>query len=764
MYKILIDIQKSKQGAAAMSAAVAAAYKNLGALISDASPMPTWSPDGSAVGFVSGPKEQRQAWRIDLSSGEKTPLLDVAVLRRALLAATGMTPAGQGVPFEHFAFIAPTMIAFALGTDRITYDISSGTAFVAPPPNMIDTYLGMSAEARMTPRVFKRSLPMIDPLDAYEIMSPDMQWLLSIQDRNVSLRATADGRSVRLTNDGTPEVEWTIDWTNPMFALLGMAVPTTNWSPQGTRIAAYKVDNRGVFQAPQMHYLKRQDEVVFRNFPKAGGVLEQLTLFVLDAAGGAAVEIQLGDTRDTHPCFAGWLPDGSELLVFLMSRDCRRVDVLAANPVTGAVRPLFVEEGPTFVRIHHDIYMGRKTGLTLTPDGRHILWLSDRDGWKHLYQYDLNGKLVAQLTSGAWAVCDVSSVIDDQVYFTAHSNPDRPYDVHLCRVPLGGGTMKTLTEGDGKHMCLIAPNGQSFLDTWSTPSTPPVSCLRRIDGTLLNAEVLKADISKLQQVGYTAPEQFSVKAADGEADLWGVMYKPHDFDPAKKYPLIEYIYGGPQMIIGDHAFPTFGSLGSLPLRLAQHGYIVVTVDARGTPERSKAFHDICYRSFTGTMSADHATAIRNLAARHSYIDLDRVGITGHSWGGYSTFRCMLDEPDVYKAGAVSAPGFDVYSSVLYECYLGLPQVNPEGYRKADLYPLAAQLKGEVLIAGGTSDHATWTDAIKMSEALIRAGKLHQFVPLPEQYHGFDSVHEEYLDRCFTKFFDQHVKNRTEAGT
>lgn len=744
-------------------AAVAAAYKDLGALISDASVMPAWSPDGSAMGFVSGPKEQRQAWRVDLASGQKSPLLDVAALRQALFDATGMTPAGKGIPFEHFAFVAPNMIAFALGADRISYDMASGRAFLAPAPNMVDTYMGLSAEARMTPRMFKRSLPMVDPTDAYEIMSPDAQWLLSIQDRNVSLRATVDGRSLRLTDDGTPEVEWTVDWTNPMFALLGLAAPSTNWSPQGTRIAAYRVDNRGVFKAPQMHYLKRQDELVFRNYPKAGGVLEQLTLFVLDVAGGAPVEIQLGNTRDQYPCFAGWLPDGSEVLVFVMSRDCRRVEVLAANPATGAVRSLFVEEGATFVRIHHDIYLGRKTGLTLTPDGRHLLWLSERDGWKHIYQYDLNGQLIAQLTSGAWVVCEVVSVIDRHVYFTAHSNPDRPYDVHLCRVPLNGvpagGAMQVLTEGDGKHVCVIAPNGQTFLDTWSTPSNPPITCLRRINGTLLNPEILKADISKLQQVGFTAPEQFSVKAADGETDLWGVMYKPFDFDPNRQYPVIEYIYGGPQMTLGDHAFPAAGSLGSFPLRLAQLGYIAVALDARGTPERSKAFHDTCYGSFYGTMPADHAAAIRNLAAKHSYIDLTRVGITGHSWGGYSTFRCLVDAPDLYKAGVVTAPGFDVYSVVLYECYLGLPQDNPEGYRKADLYPLAAQLKGELMIAGGTSDHATWTDAIKMSEALIRAGKLHQLVPLPEQYHAFDSVHDAYVDRCVEKFFEQHVKNR-----
>lgn len=745
------------------NAAVAAAYKDLSALVADANVMPAWSPDGSCMGYTTGPKDQRQGWRVDLASGEKTPLLDIPTLRKALASAGGMTPPGQGLPFEHFGFLTPTMIAFAVGADRFTYDIPSGLAFPIPAPSMLDTYLGMSAEARTTPRAFKRSMPLVDPTDAYEIPSPDGQWLLSIQDYNVALRATADGRAQTITRDGTREVEWTVDWANPMMAMMGLSAPATNWSPQANRIAAYRVDNRGVVQAPQTHYLKRSDEVVYRNFCKSGGVLEKLSLFVLDVAGQAPVEIQLGETRDKYPCFAGWLPSGTELLVFLMSRDCRRAEVYLANAITGATRLLFTEEGATFVRIHHDVYYGRKTGLTLTPDAQHLLWTSERDGWKHIYQYDLQGKLVAQLTQGAWPVNEVVRVIGNDVYFTAYANPARPYDQHLCRVALGGGAMKILTEGEGKHSCIIAPHGQTFLDTCSSPGKPPVTSLRRIDGTLLNPELWKADISKLQQVGFATPEQFSVKAADGETDLWGVIYKPHDFDPKKKYPVIEYIYGGPQMAVAEHGFATASlTMGGMALRVAQYGYVVVMLDARGTPGRSKAFHDACYGSYSGTLTADHAAALKNLAAKYSFIDLGRVGIMGGSWGAYSSFRCLAEQPDIYKAAVPFAPGFDPYSCVLYECYLGLPQDNPAGYRNADPYPLAAQVKGEIMLAGGTSDHATWTDAIKMSEALIRAGKLHQFVVLPEQYHGFDSLHDDYFHRCFSAFFDQHVKNRKET--
>lgn len=735
--------------------AVLAAYRNLSKLVADAALVPVWNPDGKSFAFLAGPADKRQAWRVDLATGEKTRLVDPARLREALKAATDLTPPGQGIPFEHFVFLTPTRIAFALGTDRLTLDLDTLRATLQPPPSPIDTFLGFSPEARTTPRPFKRSMPLVDPADAYEIPSPDGKWLLSIQAHNVSLRATYDGRAIALTEDGSPEVEWNFDWTNPMFAILGLASPTTNWSPQSTRIAAYKVDNRGVARLPQPHWLKPREEVVWRYHAKAGGVLERHSLYVLDVSGRPPVEIQLGETRDTYPVFAGWLPDGSELLVFQMARDCKRARVLAANPETGAVRELFEEASATFVRIHHDIYFGRKLGLTLTADGKHILWLSERDGWKHLYQYDLDGQLVAQLTSGRWTVESVVRVSSGHVYFTAHSDPDRPYDLHLCRVSLGGGPLQQLTQGAGIHNAVLSPDGAVFIDTCSSVTSLPRMELRSADGKLLSSKLLQADASRLRELDFADAEEFSVKAADGETDLWGVLYKPSGFDPSKKYPLIEYIYGGPQLAICDHAHPAVSAMGHRQLVLAQQlGCPVAVLDARGTPGRSKAFHDAAYGTFCGVLTQDHAAAIRALAQRFSFIDPTRVGIVGGSWGAYSAFRCLAEQPDVYKAAVCLAPGFDPYSSILYECYLGTPQGNPAGYRTAEVFPLAATLQGEVLIGGGTSDHATWPDLMKMDEALIRAGKAHEIIVLPEQYHGWDSVHGEYLDRKQAAFLQR----------
>lgn len=733
-----------------MSTAVQAAYRDLPNLIRDANLIPAWSLDGQRLGFLSGPADERQAWSVDLATGIRTPLLDVQRTRDAIQAATGITPAGRGLPFEAFAFVGPTMIAFAIGADRFMLDFGAYFVIRPPAPSMLDTMLGISPEARGTPRVFRRSLPMVGQVDAYELMSPDAKQLLSIQNYNVSLRSTYDGRAQALTTDGTREVEWTFDWAFP-----GMPA-VANWSPSGDRIAVYKVDNRGVPEVSSLHQLGDFEKTTRYYYPRAGGVLETYRLFVLDVAGNAPIEIQLGDTRDSYPVFASWLPDGSALVVLQMSRDCRRIDVLAACASTGAVRKLFSEESRSFVRIHHDVYFNRKLDCTLTPDGQSILWLSERDGWKHLYRYDLQGKLLAQLTSGEWPVVGVERVIGDHVYFTAHIDSRRPYDLHLCRVPLGGGAVEQLTEGEGVHRISFAPNGETFLDTYSSVKNPPLTALRRIDGRLLNGELLRADIAPLLAVGYAESEEFCVKAADGQTDLWGVMYKPHDFDPAKKYPVVEWIYGGPQITIAEHGFPALPGRANYGMKLAQIGCIAIMLDARGTPERSKAFHDTATQDFYGTVVEDHAAAIRQLAERHSFIDIQRVGVTGGSWGAYFGLRCAIEQPEIYKAAAVFAPGFDVLSCVLYECYLGFPKSNPDGYRRADLYPMVPRLQSALMIGGGTADHATWADAIKMTEALIRAGKDHDFVALPEQVHGFGSVHDDYLNRKTAEFFRRHL--------
>lgn len=723
--------------------------RGLGALVTGGQVAPAWTLDGTALGFVDGLPDARAAWRIDLATGEKTPLLDNGKARAAIADATGQTPPGRGVPFSRFAFTGAEEISFEVGGTPLALNLTTCQARKLPGPSQAEE-----------PREYMRPSRLGDPFPVLEVPAPGGEFFLSTEDGNIVARSAYDGRKVRLTQDGTAECQWLLDVSPESAHLPGTTGPGACWSPDGQKIAACKVDWRGVYRAPQVHYLGLRDEVMYRYMARAGGVLERTTLYVLDMCGRPPVELDLGDTTDTYPVTAAWLPDSSAVVVFRMSRDCKTADVLLADVATGRTRPVFAEQGQSFVRMQHDVYaqVGTpKLGLWLTPDGRQLIWQSDRSGWRHLYLYDLDGTLVRQLTDGAWPTEDLVAVRDGYVYFTGHRDQARPYDTHFYRVPLAGGEVRELTEAPGVHTVVLAPSGRAFLDTHSSCSRPPVTELRSADGRRL-AELARADITELEAVGYLPPEQFTVSAADGQTDLWGVMFKPYDFDPAMRYPVVELIYGGPQIVRVPHGFIDGESFpDAAPAQaLAQLGYVTVIVDARGTPARSKAFHDASYRRWANVLADDHAQTIRQLTARHEFIDGTRIGIIGHSWGGYSAFRCLADRPDVYKAAVAASPAFDPHAALLYECYLDMPQDNPDGYAFANPFPLAAKIEGALMLAAGTSDHGTWTDAVKMSEALIRAGKLHEFVLLPGQYHSYGNIHGAYFWKKAAEFFARHL--------
>ncbi|PKW19186.1 S9 family peptidase [Saccharopolyspora spinosa] len=726
--------------------------EGVGELVTDGTVVPAWSPDGKSLAFLDGTAEERTGQLVDLESGRSGPLVaDVTALRDAVRAATGQTPAGKGLPFDHIGFAGARQLAAAVGSVQVTVDLDSGEVAEVPAERPLDVHLEFADSLRRTPKEFLRTVPLVDPAKARELASPQGDAFISTVDGNIVLRSVADNRAVPLTTDGTPEHEYRFDLVDPALAVLGLAFAVCNWSPDGSRLAVHRVDNRGVHQSPQIHHLKREDEVVHRYHGQAGGRLERTTLHVLDRYGRAPVELDLGDTTDTYPVHAAWLPDSAQLVVFVLSRDCRRAEVLLADATTGKTRRLFSEEGETFLRIHHDVYFGRKIGLFATPDGTRLLWLSERSGWKHLYLYDLDGTPIRQLTEGEWPVDYVHRVDDDHVYFTAHLDQTRPYDVHLARVPLAGGPVERLSDQPGVHRMMFAPTGEVLIDTWSTPAEGPRSVLRRADGSLV-CELSAADTSQLD---WTPPRQFTATAADGETELWGVMFFPADFDETKQYPLVEYVYGGPQIAVAPHSSDGFYT--KKVLALAQLGYVTFVVDGRGTPGRSKAFHDVVFRDWTAGLAPDHAAVVRQLKERHTFLSEAKVGVVGGSWGGYTAFHLAAERPDIYTAAVSFAPGFDPYSSVLYECYLGFPQTDRDAYRKAELFPLATQLSSEFLLACGTIDHATWTDSIKMCEALIRAGKEHEFVVLPEQPHGFDAVHDSYFWRKVAAFFRAHLQ-------
>ena len=707
-------------------------YLEFGSMVKGGQVTPGWILAGPEFWYAEGGPQDRVIYLVNPAENSKTELFDVGRLRTALARALGYEPAGQGVPFAQLAFVAPDQVQFAIDGINLLLNLDTYEATKQPALSTWDftDYL-VSEQSRVLPKAYyQESFTGLGATQTYESPSPDFKWFASTKDNNVALRASVDGRYVMLTDDGTDDHFWLME-----------AVKWQAWSPNAERLVAIKSDTNGMQRIPTIKWLKPVEETTEVLTIPAGGKLNRDELYILNVRGGNPVEVDLGDTTDQYIRPLTWTPTGSELIFARYDRLMTQVEILGANPVTGAVRQIMTEKSETFLTNQHETIWAVDTGFWLLPDGSGFVWRSERDGWDHLYLYDMDGKLKRRLTKGEFPVIAVTRI--DQaggwVYFQAHGDPDRLYDNHLYRVSLKGGAMAQLTEGNGRHTINMAPGADYFTDTFSSVDVPPETVLRSSDGTLVRS-LSKADITALEDFGWVPPKEVVVKAADGETDLWVTINYPFDFDPTKKYPVVEYIYAGPQttwrtMDFGLQTGP-LAALFNFNRAIGQMGLITLTLDARGTPGRSKSFHDTVYRNWGQFEIDDHAGAIKQLGERFSYLDMDRVGIMGASWGGHFTFRALVQAPDVYKAGIAEVPGYDSRGLTLYEVYLGMPADNKEIYDKADALQLASQLKGKLLMTGGLNDTGTQKDYYKMSEALIRAGIQHDTMTYPNSGHGY----------------------------
>ncbi|NUY79831.1 DPP IV N-terminal domain-containing protein [Flavobacterium sp. MAH-1] len=519
-----------------------------------------------------------------------------------------------------------------------------------------------------------------------------------------------------------------------------------------------KLDDRKVHHLAIVDYSKPLEEVQWNIYAKTGDALEIPELFVVDITTGNQTKIEVGGEPEQYIFPLGWRPDASEVLFMRLSRTGNRLELCAADPNTGISRVIIKEKSETFVAGLDFIIEKWIRQFTLLKDGNRFIWLSERDGWKHLYLYDMDGKLIRRLTKGNFPVIEPIKIDEksEWVYFRANAESNL-YDTQLYRIDFQGKNFKRLTENGGYHYLRFSPSGNYFLDMHSGPDRAPIVELRRADGKLLQ-QITKADISPLEKIGWKAPETFVVKAADGITDLYGILYKPYDFDPKKKYPVVDFIYAGPFMTIVPNGFIPNTDLSQHAQALAQLGYITFLVDGRGTTERGKAFQDAVYGKIGQIEIPDHVATLNQLAAKRPYIDLSRVGIYGHSWGGYFAVRAMLTAPDVYKAGIASAPGELTEGAEIMEPYMGLPKDNPSGYELGTNTNLGANLKGKLLFIHGTSDvNAPISATIRMIESLVKAGKPYDLLLLPQQTHFFEGASEKYSNDAVRRYFDEYLK-------
>ena len=598
-----------------------------------------------------------------------------------------------------------------------------------------------------------------------DVPSPDAKRTAFIRDWNLWVRDTATGKETPLTTDGIENYGYATDnagWTKSDRPIL-------LWSPDSRKIATFRQDQRAVGE----WYLVRAEvghpKLEAWKYPLPGDeVVSMIERVIIEVDGARMIRLKMPPDQhrstlcDHIACRGGdwadvqWSPDGSKLAFVSTSRDHRHEQLRIADAGTGAIRDVLEERVATFFESGN----GRVNWKVLFGSNE-VIWFSQRDNWGQLYLYDLaDGRLKHQITTGEGNVTQVLRVDEEArtTYFQAvgkEAGRD-PYFTHFYRIGLDGKGLQLLTPENANHEISLADSGLFFVDSYSTPVVPPVAVVRDADGR----EVMpleKADISKLLATGWQAPTPIVVKARDGRTDLYGLLYKPTNLDPSRKYPIVNYIYPGPQT--GSVGSRSFSAARGDNQALAELGFIVVQIDGMGTPWRSKKFHEAYYGNMGDNTLPDQIAGMKELAQTHAWIDLDRAGIWGHSGGGYATAAAMFRYPDFFKVGISESGNHDnrVYEDDWAEKWMGLlTDGTKAAYEDQANQTHAKNLKGRLLLAHGTLDsNVPPENTLLVVEALIKANKDFDLLMLPNQRHGYGDM-SNYMTRRRWDYFVRHL--------
>ena len=707
-------------------------------LVFGASVQPTWLP-GGRFWYRNTVPGGAEFILVDPAAATRSRAFDHERLATAMSAATDTTYAPLQLPFRTFE-LSPTGDALTAraGDAHLRCDLRAYSCESAPP-----------ARDR----------------DPNAITSPDGTRAAFIRDHNLWLRDLETGAETPLTTDGVEDYGYATNnagWVK-------RDSPVLLWSPGSDMIATFQHDARGVGMMYMATTNVGHPELSAWKYPLPGdSLIFRISRVVIHLDGPRVVRLRMppdphrSSTTD-HVAGPGgvlldaeWSDDGSRLAFLSNSRDHKHAQLRVADPETGAVRDILDETEENFFESG-----ARSANWRVLEESNEVIWFSKRHNWGHLYRYDLStGELLGRITTGDWNVQQLLRVDQESrtLYFTGTGRePGDPYFQNLYRIGMDGAGLELLTPDSANHTVTLSPDGDHFVDSYSTPVTPPVTVVRDLDGKVV-VELERADISRLAESGWRPPEPFAVKARDGETDLYGLLYKPTGFDPSRSYPVVNYLYPGPQSgSVGSRSFrPSRGDKQAI----AELGFIVVEVDAMGTPGRSKEFHDAYYGNMGDNGLPDQVGMIRQLGARHPWMDLDRVGIWGHSGGGFASTAGILRYPDFYKVAVSQAGNHDNrnYEDDWGEKWQGLLETYPDGTTNYDNQAnqlVAENLKGKLLLAHGTMDtNVPPYNTLLVVDALIAADKDFDLIMLPNRGHGFGN--EPYMMRRRWDYFVRHL--------
>lgn len=714
------------------------------------------SPDGHLVAYLRGKdsnKDRLDLWAYDIARHEHRLLIDSALLepKEHTLSAEEeqrrerqRTSALSGIVDYEFSPDSHDLLV-PLGGDLYVYDLQA-----------------------TADKAVRRLTTGASATDAH--FSPHGSYVSFIRGQNLVIYDLAASAERAITHDGGGLISY---GTAEFIAQEEMDRSTGYWwSPDETRIAFTRVDESPVPEVDRFEIYADSVKVIKQRYPAAGANNAIVQLFVkaierTPAKDSAPVPIDLGSTTDFYLARVNWLPNSGALAVQRQSRDQKTLTLLRADATTGATRELLSEHSDTWIDLHDE--------LTFLEHSPRFIWASSRSGFKHLYLYDLTGKLIRQLTEGEWEVLgdgrgrSICGVDESRglIYFMAEA--ESPLERHLYSISVNDAhpALRRITADAGWHDVTMSRDTKVFLDTFSTPDHPPSLTLRAADGKMLTALVsndVTPDHPYAPYLSEHVPTEFgSIKASDGQT-LYYQINKPKDLVPGKQYPVVVEVYGGPGVQQVRKAWPA-GPPGFFRQYLAQHGYIVFMLDNRGSAARGVRFKTAIYHRMGSVEVQDQVAGVSFLKTL-PYVDPKRIGVFGWSYGGYMTLMCMMQAPEVFAAGVAGAPVTDwhLYDTHYTEQYMGTPQENASGYAASSVMTYASQLRGPLLILHGMADdNVLFTNSTTLFKKLQDLNKQFDVMTYPGSKHALLRHADTGLHGYTTimRFLDMQLRGAAE---
>lgn len=667
---------------------------------------------------------------VSKKTGKKKPAFDHAILAKALEDKLGESFIRDSLPLGRPKF-SDGKVAFTLSDKNYSFNYKSKELIEASED---------------------------EPLGKNESLSPDKKWKVSVEDYNLWLTSMVSNEKVQLTTDGVDRYDYAtpVSWYQTTeLESVEEYDPSLDiaWSPDSKRFIAYRMDRREMkrlylYQSVPDSGMRAKVWHYDRPLPGENSA-KMLEFFVFDIENKSQKPIDIKPFEDfLVNVYPQWLSDSKRIFMSHFSRGYKSIQAYIVDAQSGEAKEIVFEESPTMVEYQmHFSY--------ITPDDKYLIWASERDGWNHLYLYSIESlKLERQLTKGEFVVRSIAHVSNDNIWFVAGGKEvDRdPYYRHLYKTDFNGSEPILLTPENADHDIRVSEDGKTFVDNVSRIDMPTVSNYRNMDNGKLISEVQRANIDQLLAIGYRLPEPFKVKCRFGKEDIYGAIFYPSNFDSNKLYPVIDATYSGPQAVRTPKSFIRGYRNGEQPL--AEVGFIVITVDGLGSALRSKAFHNFSYANLGDIGSDDHIAAILQLARERSYMDTTRVGIYGHSAGGYDAARALLIRPKFYKVGVSSAGNHDFRMSKAWwdEQYMGLP--GPHYIEQSNL-TWADRLEGKLLIFTGDMDqNVNPANTLRLAAEFIRHNRDFDMYIYPNANHDLYSY--PYIIRRRWDYFVEHL--------